>query len=228
MQNQDSSKESSKCSDFSVGKSSEESSTKENHYLNTAWTLWHHSSQSTDWSLNGYTKVATFYTIEQFWEIYNALPTITYDMWFLMRGNTPAMNGRPAYQQVVPLWEDERNLQGGSFKFKIHTSEVDNILLTLSLFLISESMCKPEDTIYLSGLSCSSKRNDYCTISVWNLDATRNDYSSFPTNIPGVSFSKSIFEPHIKRKTGNNDRFTKHSETKTGLNTPRTWRKTAS
>ncbi len=174
--------------------------------LNTAWTLWHHSSQSTDWSIKGYTKVATFNTVEGFWEIYNALPTLTYDMWFLMRGETPSIDGRPAYRQVLPIWEDERNLQGGSFKFKIHNSEVDNIWLTLSLFLISESMCKKEDAIYLSGLSCSSKRNEYCTISVWNLDATRNDYSNFPTNIPGVSFSKSMFEPHIKRKTGN-DRF---------------------
>lgn len=178
-------------------------SSHEKHLLNTAWTLWHHGSQSTDWTIKGYTKIATFNTIEEFWEIYNVLPTVSCDMWFLMRGETPSISGRPAYKQVLPIWEDERNLQGGSFKFKIHNSDVDNIWLTLSLFLISESMCKKEDAIYLSGISCSSKRNDYCTVSVWNLDATRNDYSNFPTNIPGISFSKSMFEPHIKRKTGN-------------------------
>lgn len=168
--------------------------------LNTNWTLWQHSHDSTNWTINGYKKVATFSTVTDFWKIYNVLPSVTFDMWFLMRGTTERINDRPAIQEIIPMWEDERNKQGGSFKFKIYNSDVDNTWLILSLYLISESLCKPQDMQYISGISCSPKKNDYSTIAVWNTDSTRNDYSSFPSNIPNIVFTKSIYEPHIKRK----------------------------
>src|SRR3990167_10997083 len=117
-----------------------------------------------------------------------------------MRGTTERINDRPAIQEIIPMWEDERNKQGGSFKFKIYNSDVDNTWLILSLYLISESLCKPQDMQYISGISCSPKKNDYSTIAVWNTDSTRNDYSSFPSNIPNIVFTKSIYEPHIKLK----------------------------
>ena len=112
--------------------------------------------------------------------------------------------------------EPQKKFLNGKFVFlnsSIYFSYINNLCLTpdifmfislrfliLSLYLISESLCKPQDMQYISGISCSPKKNDYSTIAVWNTDSTRNDYSSFPSNIPNIVFTKSIYEPHIKRK----------------------------
>jgi len=118
------------------------------HKLNNTWVLWRHPVNSTDWSISGYQKVAVISTVEEFWAIYNILPTLVapritssesvggvadesvtdeeYDMWFLMREGIP------------PIWEHVKNSQGGAFKFRVHRSKGDNHWLTLSVKLVSE------------------------------------------------------------------------------------------
>ena len=161
------------------------------HKLNSKWVLWRHSLTSKDWTLKGYDKIAEFNTVEDFWMVYNDLPSVIFDMWFLMR------------QDITPRWEDDINKEGGAFKFRIHESKVDNIWLQLSSYLVSEMMCNtPADAELISGISISPKRNKFATISVWNLDKTRIGHAVFPNNIEGVDFSRSMYEAHSDRKCG--------------------------
>ena len=55
--------------------------------LHTPWTLYYHSPEDKDWSTESYTAVATFDTIDGFWELHNALPEfcMQFGMFFLMR-----------------------------------------------------------------------------------------------------------------------------------------------
>jgi len=162
------------------------------HLLNTKWVLWHHSFDSGNWELNGYNKYATISTVEEFWLIYNDLPSINNkDMWFLMRDGIP------------PRWEDPKNKEGGSFKFRVRGEHAENTWLALSSYLVTENICiNPVDSELISGLGVSPKNNGYVTISVWNLDQTRTKYAVFPSDIPGIDFKFSLYQAHCQRKCG--------------------------
>lgn len=157
--------------------------------LNNNWVLWYHDVESDDWSLAGYQKLITISTIGEFWRLYNSLPTLVHGMWFFMR------------EGITPRWEDEINQEGGAYKFRIKNEQADNNWLTLSMFLVTENMCKnPSDAELISGISISPKRRGFVTLSVWNLDKDRARIAIFPTNIHGIDFKSSLYEAHSNRK----------------------------
>lgn len=163
------------------------------HSLQRAWYMWSHPVDSYDWSLESYKKHSIrIDTVETFWEIYNDIGTINdKDMWFLMADGVP------------PIWEHEINRKGGSFKFRIRGSDAENTWLTLSMHLVSEMMCKSADhAMGICGIGISPKKNGFCTISVWNLDSTQTDCAVFPSNIPGIDFHMSMYQPNSDRRLG--------------------------
>lgn len=166
---------------------------KGHHKLEDTWVIWSHDADNRSWALSAYRKHCEFSTLEEFWDIYNGLPSLNNrDMWFLMRKGIP------------PLWEDPINQQGGSFKFRVPGEEVDNTWLTLTLHAISENMCmKKSDAQLISGISLSPKNRNFCTISVWNLDSKHTAHAIFPRNIPGINFGEmSRYQAHIDRDCG--------------------------
>lgn len=161
------------------------------HQLNSSWVLWRHPIDSKDWSLKGYQKVATVSTVEQFWQLFNTMPTVSRDMWFFMREGIP------------PIWEHQINRQGGAFKFRVHSSKIDDDWLTLAQTLVGEQICcDARDAELISGISCSPKRNNFQTLSVWNLDKGQIGQAVFPQNIPGINFAASRYEAHTDRHFG--------------------------
>jgi len=159
------------------------------HALNDEWVLWYHDFENSDWSLSGYEKILTIATVEDFWRVYNCLPTLVHGMWFLMR------------KGITPRWEDEINAEGGTFKFKVKHEEIDVNWLTLSMYLVGEQMCRAQnDAELISGISVSPKKHGYATLSVWNLDATKIGTAIFPSNIPGIDFTVSRYEAHSNRR----------------------------
>ena len=162
------------------------------HKLADHWVLWSHAHDNNGWRLQDYRKHCVISTVESFWGIWNAMPSmINRDMWFLIREGIP------------PQWEAPINKQGGAFKFRVQGPDVDNTWLTLAIHLLSENMClAPSDAELISGISVSPKKGGYCTISVWNLDSTRTERAIFPANIPGINFERSLYDPHDVRKCG--------------------------
>ena len=159
------------------------------HKLNNNWVLWYHDMNHHDWSIKGYQKLATVGTVEEFWELFNSLPSLVHGMWFFMRDGIP------------PRWEDEINQEGGAFKFRTKNNQVDSNWLTLAMFLIAEQMCSdPKDAELICGISLSPKRGHVSTLSVWNLDCTRTENACFPTNIPNIDFTSSLYQPHSNRR----------------------------
>lgn len=162
------------------------------HKFNTPWVLWSHAHDCKGWEEKDYIKHTTINTVEDFWNVYNGFASLNNrDMWFLMRNGIP------------PRWEDPINKEGGSFKFRVAEKEVDNTWLTLSLYLVSESMCRRlEDANLICGLSISPKSKGFSTINVWNLDKNHTQHAIFPTNIVGINFTMSQYQPHGERKMG--------------------------
>jgi len=162
------------------------------HMLNCPWVLWSHAWDCKKWDEKDYLKHVTVRTVEEFWELYNGLPSFNNrDMWFFMREGIP------------PRWEDPINQEGGSFKFRVAAKDIDNTWLTFSMYLISENMCRnPVDANLISGIALSPKANGYSTVSVWNLDKRHTAHAIFPSNIHGINFNISLYQPHHDRPLG--------------------------
>lgn len=164
------------------------------HPLKRSWVLWSHppASRSNNWQLNGYVKHSTIKTVEDFWHIFNGLRSLAAgegDLWFLMAEGIP------------PIWEDEVNVRGGSYKFKIAYSDIDHRWLILAMHLVTENMChNPEKSQYITGITVSPKTNGFCTLSIWVSDGATIDCEQFPSNIKGIRFNKSLYDPHLTRK----------------------------
>ena len=77
--------------------------------LNSKWTLWYHH-QKDNWKLEGYRKIFTIETINDYWSLFKNLHIIggiSKLQYFFMR------------EDVTPLWEDPKNRYGGCWSIKI-------------------------------------------------------------------------------------------------------------
>ena len=84
------------------------------HPLNDKWVLWAHLPHDTDWSLKSYIRIMELSSMEHVIGINNTIPPkmIKNCMLFLMR------------KGVIPMWEDEKNRNGGCFSYKIANKNV--------------------------------------------------------------------------------------------------------
>ena len=120
--------------------------------LENTWVLWYHDGVS-DWSLESYRYICEFNTVEDFWRLYNNIPSFSNSSVFLMKKGHP------------PIWESPENIKGGSWLFKFPKKVADKEWLKMSLYLVGETLC--EDTSNIIGLSISPK-NYNVTIRIWN------------------------------------------------------------
>ena len=73
----------------------------------TPWTLWYHAIEDSNWTKDTYTKVVDIYSVEQFITVFHQFSSFTKGMFFLMR------------KDIFPQWEDESNIDGGYWSYKI-------------------------------------------------------------------------------------------------------------
>ena len=66
------------------------------------------------------------------------------DYFFLMKDN------------VNPIWEDENNINGGCWSFKIHSSQSQDLWDDLSTYLVTENLSLKAN--YITGLSICLKK----------------------------------------------------------------------
>ena len=61
--------------------------------LHRKWDIWHHTLSNNDWSINGYIKIYTIETVEDFWEIFNRINMniLQNGMFFIMKSGIDNM-----------------------------------------------------------------------------------------------------------------------------------------
>ena len=126
--------------------------------LNSQWVLWYHDIKNNDWTISSYIKIMEFNTIENFWKLYLNIEQdlIINGMFFLMR------------KDILPIWEDPNNINGGFWSFKIPMNQIYNAWTEISMALIGEYILNNiEDTINITGISISPKKN-FSIIKIWN------------------------------------------------------------
>lgn len=158
------------------------------HNLHTSWTLYYHSPTLQDWSVTSYMEVATFNTVEEFWAVFEKFPKDCFHMgmFFFMRTG------------IKPTWEDEQNVKGGCWSYKIPMKHIYTVWRDMSALLIGESLSTVP--MLLNGLSVSPKRG-FCIIKIWGHDSKQQDYTLLRTHdIQHVVSSEVLYTPFKEKK----------------------------
>lgn len=146
----------------------------EEYKLSNTFKVWKHIVKN-NWSINGYKCIYTFNNGVQFWQLYNnwnKLGTILDKPLFLMKEN------------IQPIWEDENNINGGCWSFKIFNNQAEELWEELSTLFVTNNLLNDtniDDEIL--GLSISIKKNNYIVIKIWNRNNKNNSIININKNI---------------------------------------------
>ena len=155
------------------------------HKLNNKWCLWAHLPHNTDWSINSYTKILTFDSIEEQIAVFDIMPPILIKncMLFLMRDG------------IYPTWEDPKNKQGGCFSYKIANKNVVDSWKKLSYALIGNTLSDNEEFANnITGITISPKKN-FCIVKIWLTTCKFKDVK-YINQISNLANNDCIFKKH--------------------------------
>lgn len=139
--------------------------------LSDYYKFWYHSIIDKDYSLGSYLdlskdlKDCKIRTINELWQIYRKIDNGNFKagMFFLMR------------HEIMPIWEDKKNVNGGYWSLRINKSEVNETWKKISAAFVGNLLMKnPENMSYITGISLSPKIG-FCTVKIWNNDSSKTD-----------------------------------------------------
>tara|TARA_B100000780_G_scaffold276552_2_gene245366 strand:+ start:7268 stop:7600 length:333 start_codon:yes stop_codon:yes gene_type:complete len=106
---------------------------------------------------------------------------------------------------IEPLWENEDNITGGMWKFKLTKKSSNEIWKTTMASLCGNSLTnEPESMKYITGISISPKITN-CIIKIWNNDNSITNASDYireqdGLDLKGVRYQKNMKPPSKKRR----------------------------
>lgn len=161
------------------------------HKLENKWSLWFHKINDHNYNLDSYINIHDIEYIEYLIVLYRKLNNFSAGMFFLMKEN------------IKPMWEDEKNLNGGFWSFKILKKNINQVWYKLSLAIINNSVFKNIETNnFVNGISLSPKINN-CIIKIW-FSKKYNDINIFDIDFlnkqldNSMNFEEARFITHKK------------------------------
>ena len=127
------------------------------------WCIWYHHEKD-NWKLSGYKQIYKIDTPSSFWKFYNnwdKVGGVTNKHFFLMR------------EDVTPIWEDPKNINGGCWSFKIQEDQAEDLWEDLSTNLVCGTLC-PSIPNEIMGLSICLKKNSNTVVKIWNKNSKHN------------------------------------------------------
>ena len=135
------------------------------------WSLWYHHEKD-NWKISGYKKIYDICNSTNFWKLQNnwdKIKGINYKHYFLMKNN------------IVPIWEDEQNINGGCWSFKVNEEQTLNLWIDLSVYLVCEQLLNNNDDIV--GISTCLKKNNNSVIKIWNKNSKNSSLNNINKDI---------------------------------------------
>ena len=132
--------------------------------LKYKWNIWYHHEKD-NWKISGYKQIYQIKLIEDFWLFYNnwdKVGGVTSKHFFLMR------------EDVTPIWEDPKNINGGCWSFKVQEESAEELWEDLSAYLVCNQVM---------GLSICLKKNNNTVIKIWNKNSKNNSLKLINENI---------------------------------------------
>ena len=136
--------------------------------LNNEWSCWIHYQNDNNWTIDGYKKITNLKSLHDSVLLIENLHEniIKKTMLFFMKDN------------VLPLWESDDNINGGSFSYKISNNILINTFKGLLYKILGNTIINDEIMLNnINGISISPKKN-FCIIKIWIKDKNLlNDYN---------------------------------------------------
>ncbi|KAL3876015.1 hypothetical protein ACJMK2_033904 [Sinanodonta woodiana] len=138
------------------------------HPLQNRWALWFFKNdKSKEWTAN-LKLVHSFDTVEDFWALYNHVQKASK----LQSGCDYSL----FKDGIQPMWEDERNKDGGRWLISLNknqrATELDNFWLETLLCLIGEAFDELSDDVNGATINIRNKGDK---LGLWTRDARRSD-----------------------------------------------------
>lgn len=125
--------------------------------LQSEWIYWAHSPTDTVWTIQSYKSIMNVKYVEELISLLHVLPEkmLTSYMFFIMKNN------------ILPLWEDKNNINGGCFSYKVSNKYVKEVWTTLAYAMCGNTITTdPEFNRSIAGMTISPKKS-FCIIKLW-------------------------------------------------------------
>jgi hypothetical protein len=157
------------------------------HNLSSRWNLWAHLPHDEDWTSSSYKKIHTFCTVEDTIAVIETLPEalVKNCMLFIMR------------EDIMPLWEDPKNRNGGCFSYKVSNKSVYEVWRDLTFVLVGETISNNGPFVNgVTGITISPKKN-FCIIKIWMTNCENQNPAVVTSEVKGLSPQGCLFKKHI-------------------------------
>ena len=154
--------------------------------LKNKWSLWSHYPQDDDWTPKSYDKICEFLDVESTIAITETLPEgmVKNCMLFLMKDD------------ILPIWEHEKNRNGGCFSYKVNNKFIVDVWKEMTYVLVGRTIS--EDNKFLnavSGITISPKKN-FCIIKIWMENCDNQNPHVITNEIKNLTPNGCIFKKH--------------------------------
>ena len=155
-------------------------------HLNGKWDLYYHLPHDKQWDIASYKPISKdINTIDELIALNENIPEeiVKHCMLFVMKSG------------IKPMWEDEKNRDGGCFSFKVSNRFVHDVWKILFYSLCGETLCENcKNNNNINGITISPKKN-FCIVKVWLKNCDLQD-PTILTNIPNLSKQGCLFKKH--------------------------------
>jgi len=156
--------------------------------LKNAWKLWGHLPKESDWTKNSYIKIAEIRSVLDAVGIIEMIPhdLIKSFMLFVMKND------------IYPMWEDDKNKNGGCFSYKISNKHVVDVWKELCYVLFGETISKNQTFVNcVTGITISPKKN-FCIVKIWTSVCDYQNPQIVTDEIKNLVPAGCLFKKHSK------------------------------
>ena len=152
--------------------------------LQNTFNFYYHAPENNDYSVESYNDILLFNTLEEFWVLDKFIrkDMVENGMFFIMR------------DQVLPLWEDTKNVNGGCISWKVDRKNAYKFWIDCAGHLLTQNL--GFYTSIINGISISPKKNS-SIIKLWFGNEVNIENLALPMSFMLVN-EKIIYKSHTQ------------------------------
>lgn len=148
-----------------------------------SYKLYFHKVNDSNWDLDSYMHISNIKEKNDLYYLYKRVENYTSGMFFLMNEN------------VKPIYEDKKNINGGVWTFKMPKKECNKFWKNICLIYCNNKLTnKEEDSELITGISISPKINN-CIFKIWISRSVKVDI--LRNNIKFLELKNAMYRNHL-------------------------------